>query len=83
MPGNVIKKYYENLIRKKIILFIHFYLQLEEFRNKMGNALPRITNPNPKGKTEFQSLTELMRYIIDEDEKSKAAKSSSQNEKWR
>jgi len=40
--------------------------------------LPRIPkNDPPIGRTEFKNLTDLLQYVIDEDEKSKAAKRES------
>ncbi|CAG7838346.1 unnamed protein product [Allacma fusca] len=45
---------------------------LEEFRLKVGNVLPRIPkNSPPQGRTEFENLTDLLQYIIDEDKKAK------------
>ncbi|KAH8265737.1 transmembrane protein 242 [Drosophila bipectinata] len=36
----------------------------EEFRMKMGNALPRITKDEPPtSRTDFESLTDLMKYL--------------------
>ncbi|EDV95383.1 transmembrane protein 242 isoform X2 [Drosophila grimshawi] len=36
----------------------------EEFRMKMGNALPRITKDEPpQSSTDFESLTDLMKYL--------------------
>ena len=55
------------------------FLQLEEFRLKVGNMLPRIPkNYPPQGRTEFENLTDLLQYIIDEDNKDKAQKVEAQ-----
>ncbi|BFG01586.1 GL26739 [Drosophila persimilis] len=36
----------------------------QEFRMKMGNALPRITKDEPPAsRTDFESLTDLMKYL--------------------
>ena len=44
----------------------------DEFRFKIGTFLPRITsNKQKEGRTEFENLTELWQYLIDEDEKKK------------
>ncbi|XP_029841775.2 transmembrane protein 242 [Ixodes scapularis] len=44
---------------------------LEEFRYKVGSALPRIPKNEPQGRTEFASLRELLNYLIDESNKKK------------
>ena len=45
---------------------------LKEFRAKVGSFLPQITNPDSSvGRNEFNSLTDLIQYIIDEDNKGK------------
>lgn len=36
---------------------------MTEFRYKMGSALPRLTNSEPKSRTEFEGLTDLMEYL--------------------
>lgn len=37
---------------------------MEEFRMKMGSALPKITSDEPpKSRTDFESLTDLMKYL--------------------
>jgi hypothetical protein len=42
---------------------------------KVGGFLPRVPkNDPPQGRTEFKNLTDLLQYIIDEDEKAKAEK---------
>lgn len=39
-------------------------LQFDEFRLKMGNALPRISKDEPaNSRTDFESLTDLMKYL--------------------
>lgn len=47
---------------------------LNEFRNKVGSFLPRLTNEqaNNNSRTQFDSLTDLIQYIIDEDNKNKS-----------
>ena len=46
-----------------------------QFRQRAGGILPEIPkSENPKGRTEFSGLTDLLQYIIDEDEKEKAVK---------
>lgn len=43
---------------------------LQEFRMKAGSVLPRIPKNNPpQGRTEFEGLTDLLQYLIDEDER--------------
>nr|XP_045613551.1 transmembrane protein 242-like isoform X1 [Procambarus clarkii] len=45
---------------------------LQEFRIKAGNILPKIPKNNPpQSRTEFEGLNDLLQYIIDEDEKKK------------
>ncbi|XP_059478109.1 transmembrane protein 242 [Neocloeon triangulifer] len=45
---------------------------LHEFRMKMGNILPRIPkNDPPQGRTEFENLTDLLRYVSEEGSKKK------------
>ncbi|KAI1286705.1 Transmembrane protein [Halotydeus destructor] len=44
---------------------------LQEFRLKAGNALPRIPKSENQGRTEFSGLNDLIQYIIDEDKKKK------------
>lgn len=47
-------------------------LQLEEFRTKAGNLLPRIPrNDPPQSRTEFSGLNDLFQYLIDEDARKK------------
>lgn len=50
----------------------------QEFRQKIGNILPRLkrNNVGNEGRTEFKNLTELFQYIIDEDNKAKGIKPS-------
>ena len=37
---------------------------MAEFREKMGKGLPRLTsNERPTSRTEFEGLTDLMKYI--------------------
>lgn len=52
----------------------------QEFRHKVGNALPRIKRKDiNEGRTEFKNLTELFQYIIDEDNKEKENKKQKQD----
>ncbi|GBM43239.1 Transmembrane protein 242 [Araneus ventricosus] len=44
---------------------------LEEFRMKVGNALPRIPKSENPGRSEFKNLRELLNYVIEEDKKGK------------
>ncbi|CAL1273909.1 unnamed protein product [Larinioides sclopetarius] len=44
---------------------------LEEFRMKVGNTLPRIPKSENPGRSEFKNLRELLNYIIEEDKKGK------------
>ena len=40
---------------------------VKEFREKMGSALPRIPkNDPPQSRTEFEGLTDLLKYIAEE-----------------
>ena len=44
----------------------------QEFRHKVGSVLPKIKKPSDRqGRTEFENLTELFQYVIDEDNKKK------------
>ncbi|KAH8244809.1 hypothetical protein KR032_000562 [Drosophila birchii] len=44
--------------------FSVFFVQFQEFRLKMGNALPRISKDEPPtSRTDFESLTDLMKYL--------------------
>jgi len=53
---------------------------LQEFRQKAGEALPRIPKNNPpQSRTEFENLTDLLQYVIDEDIKVKAENRNIQN----
>jgi hypothetical protein len=48
-----------------------------DFRQKIGSALPRISKEKDKtGRTEFENLTDLFQFIIDEDNKNKKTKKS-------
>ncbi|XP_035702060.1 transmembrane protein 242 isoform X3 [Folsomia candida] len=49
-------------------------VKLKEFRLKAGEFLPRIPKNEPKGRTEFANLTDLLQYVIDEDNRAKAEK---------
>ena len=43
-----------------------------EFRHKIGGVMPKLSKPSDKqGRTEFENLTDLFQYVIDEDNKSK------------
>lgn len=43
---------------------------MEEFRTKVGGALPPIPrNAPPQGRTEFSGVRDLLQYLIDEDSK--------------
>ena len=45
---------------------------LQDFRQRAGNILPRIPkNDPPQSRTEFSGLNDLLQYVIDEDEKKK------------
>jgi len=52
----------------------------DEFRYKIGNILPRISSQRKKidqistSRTEFESLTDFIQYVIDEDNKNKESK---------
>jgi hypothetical protein len=52
----------------------------DEFRYKIGNILPRISSQRAKvdqistSRTEFESLTDFIQFIIDEDKKNKELK---------
>lgn len=49
---------------------------LQDFRMKIGSLLPRLTPENNTGRVNFESLTDFMQYIIDEDEREKKSKKS-------
>jgi len=45
---------------------------LQDFRMRTGNILPRIPkNDPPQSRTEFSGLNDLLQYLIDEDERKK------------
>ncbi|XP_042868989.1 transmembrane protein 242-like [Penaeus japonicus] len=45
---------------------------LQEFRMKAGSILPKIPKNNPpQSRTEFEGLTDLLQYLINEDERKK------------
>lgn len=47
----------------------------QQFRAKVGSLLPRISSPEANvGRRDFASLTDLLQYIIDEDDKVKSSK---------
>lgn len=47
-----------------ILIGFVFFLQLHEFRLKMGDKLPKIRkNDPPQSRTEFEGLSDLMRYL--------------------
>lgn len=53
----------------------------QEFRLKVGSVLPKIKKPSDKqGRTEFENLTELFQYVIDEDNKKKLADKQEQQQ---
>ncbi|KAK7867351.1 hypothetical protein R5R35_008900 [Gryllus longicercus] len=45
---------------------------LKEFRSTMGSVLPRIPKKESSGRTEFEGLTDLLKYIISESENKKS-----------
>lgn len=45
-------------------------MQLQEFRMKVGSVLPQIPKGN-EGRTEFESLTDLMGYLAEQGKTSK------------
>jgi hypothetical protein len=51
----------------------------EEFKQKAGSVLPRIGKSKEEqiGRTEFENLTDLLNYVIDEDRKQRQLKSDS------
>ncbi|MPC39944.1 hypothetical protein E2C01_033497 [Portunus trituberculatus] len=56
------------------IIAVHVYT-LHDFRMKAGSVLPNIPkNDPPQSRTEFEGLTDLLQYIITEDEKKKEAR---------
>lgn len=61
-------------ICKKILIINYFNLtlQLHDFRMKAGGILPKIPkNDPPQSRTEFDGLTDLLQYLIAEDERKK------------
>ncbi|XP_003746860.1 transmembrane protein 242 [Galendromus occidentalis] len=44
---------------------------LKEFRQRAGEALPRIPKSENPGRSDFESLRDFLQYCIDESEKSK------------
>lgn len=50
-----------------------------EFRNKVGSFLPRLTKEDTAiGRTQFDNLSDLVHYIIDEDEKCRRKKNGTE-----
>ncbi|CAB4054581.1 REXO4 [Lepeophtheirus salmonis] len=51
----------------------------EDFKQKVGQVLPRVTKKTPpKGRTEFEGLTDLLTYIIEQSEREDRAKKAAQ-----
>jgi hypothetical protein len=49
------------------LIIICCVFQLQEFRLKMGSMLPRVPRNNPpQGRTEFENLTDLLRYVSED-----------------
>jgi hypothetical protein len=49
----------------------------DEFRHKIGSLFPKISKPQDKlGRTEFQNLTDLLKFVIEEDNLSKQNRKS-------
>jgi hypothetical protein len=47
----------------------------DEFRQKIGGLFPKISKPQDKlGRTEFENLTDLLKFVIEEDNISKQKK---------
>ncbi|XP_054718431.1 transmembrane protein 242-like [Uloborus diversus] len=44
---------------------------LQEFRQKVGTALPTIPKSDNPGRSDFKNLRELLNYVVEESEKSK------------
>ena len=54
----------------------------KDLRIKLGTLFPKLSKPSDKqGRTEFENLTDLFQYVIDEDNKSKENKNTSNNKK--
>ena len=50
---------------------------MEEFRNKVQKAMPVLPKNKNPGRSDFDSVRELVNYIIDEDSKAKKQKEDS------
>ncbi|RUS86177.1 hypothetical protein EGW08_006071 [Elysia chlorotica] len=50
---------------------------LAEFRYKVGTWMPKIPKNDSPGRGDFKTLRDLLNFIIDEDEREKAAKKAS------
>jgi len=50
---------------------------MEELRVKVANILPAVPKHEPKGRSEFKSLRDLVNFLIEEDELKKARKKDS------
>ena len=50
-------------------------MDLEDFRKKAGNILPKVPkNDPPQSRTEFSGINDLLQYIIDKDQEEKQNK---------
>lgn len=46
-------------------------MQMSEFSGKMRSVMPEVPKREPRGKSDFKSVQELIDYILEEDEKHK------------
>lgn len=47
----------------------------QQFKERVGQCFPKLSKPeDKKGRTEFKNLTDLLQYVIDEDQKKKVKK---------
>ncbi|GFS16491.1 transmembrane protein 242 [Elysia marginata] len=53
------------------------FAKLAEFRYKVGTWMPKIPKKENPGRGDFKTLRDLLNFIIEEDEREKAAKKSS------
>ncbi|OTF70653.1 transmembrane protein 242-like protein [Euroglyphus maynei] len=68
-------------ILSAIIWFSVGAKNLKDFRQKIGEKLPRIPRNNPpQGRTEFESFRDLFTYLAEESEKEKNQKENEKND---
>lgn len=51
--------------------------QFDDLRDKTKQVLPAMKKQEPKGRSEFASVRELVNYLIDEDQRAKSERKRS------